>query len=348
MKRLIAILVLTISLTGCAFGPNFNATNITPSSNPAIAIEQQRVVLEDSKRAGAIYYNLAVGGAGMCGSRVRYMSGLTFASRAGSKEWAAAHEAVTGVADNSLHVLDVIPGSGADKAGMKFGDKLLAVNGKSLVGPDGITFDAHKLDIINEQGPRAVFTVLRGDKRMEIKVQQVEGCDFGYVLHLNTRPVTFVSEWYMSTTGKVDNDKIMVMFTGMVEFCKTDDELAVIMGHEMAHLLKNHLKDVRGNLLKNTIWDGTLMTLTQGLYSGDARDSQMRKAEIEADYIGLYFTARAGYDIEQAGPFWKRLEAASPIGKDHPTGEQRDRAARLAADEIKAKRAAGKPLEPGM
>jgi len=118
------------------------------------------------------------------------------------------------------------------------------------------------------------------------------------------------------------------------------------MGHEMAHLLKNHLKDVRGNLLKNTIWDGTLTVITQGLYNGDARDSQVRKAEIEADYVGLYFTARAGYDISQAGPFWKRLESVSPAGKDHSTGEQRALAAQRTADEIKAQKAAGKPLEP--
>jgi len=222
MKKLIAIIVFVFALAGCA-GPNFNATNITPSSNPAVAVEQQRVILEDSKRVSAAYYNLATGGAGMCGDRVRYMSGLTMASKAASKEWAAAHEAVTGIAEYSLHVLEAVPGSGADKAGMKFGDKLLAVNGKSLVGPDGISFDVGKFPLINEQGQEVVFSILRDGKRMDVKVRQDKGCDFGVDLQNNSRPVAIIPEWYATSEGRFNNDKIMLVFTGLVEFCKTDD-----------------------------------------------------------------------------------------------------------------------------
>lgn len=347
MKRLIAILVLTISLAGCA-GTSFDGTAIHASPNQAAAVEQEKAILNSTKRLFNVYHNVSVAGTGMCGERVRYMSGLTLGSRSVAGEWASAYTAITGISDDSLHVQDVTPGSGADKAGMKPGDKLLAVNGQSLVLADGISMDMQKYKLLNEQGQEAVFAILRDGKRMEVKVQQDKGCDFGLSPQPNTRPFSVIPEWYTTYQGRSENDRLIIFSTGMVEFCKTDDEIAVILGHEMTHLLKNHLKDIRGNLLKNAVWDSTLTVLTSGLYNGDARDSQVRKAEVEADYIGLYFTARAGYDISQAGPFWKRMEAVSPVGKDHPTGEQRDIAAKRTADEIKAKQAAGKPLEPGV
>jgi len=54
-----------------------------------------------------------------------------------------------------------------------------------------------------------------------------------------------------------------------------------------------------------------------------------RKAETEADKFGLYFAAMAGYNPQEAIPFWQRMAAASSGGKppeflsSHPSDENR-------------------------
>jgi hypothetical protein len=68
--------------------------------------------------------------------------------------------------------------------------------------------------------------------------------------------------------------------------------------------------------------------------------------------VGLYYVARAGYDIEHAADFWRRMAVNEPKamqgGLTHPSAPARFVALEAARDEIKAKIAAGKPLVPEM
>ena len=73
----------------------------------------------------------------------------------------------------------------------------------------------------------------------------------------------------------------------------------------------------------------------------------LRLAEKEADYVGLYLTARAGYDISLAPEFWRRFPAiGGDLGWSHP--DMPERAAALAAtrDEILEKVKLDQPLVP--
>jgi predicted Zn-dependent protease len=73
--------------------------------------------------------------------------------------------------------------------------------------------------------------------------------------------------------------------------------------------------------------------------------------EKQADYVGLYFMARARYDITAAEAFWRRLNEttrATAVNVTHPTGEARLGALQAAIAEIKAKQKAKKPLEPDL
>jgi hypothetical protein len=82
---------------------------------------------------------------------------------------------------------------------------------------------------------------------------------------------------------------------------------------------------------------------------GSSRQSLI-KAESQADYVGLYLTARAGYDISGAGAFWRRLarDHGDPWYDrwDHPSAAARSRALDAAREEIAAKIKAGAPLIP--
>jgi len=100
---------------------------------------------------------------------------------------------------------------------------------------------------------------------------------------------------------------------------KNDDELVAVLGHELAHIVLGH-------------------------------DRSAPNAEGEADYFGLYLAARAGYDPAAGAQVWRRIARTQPwalIGSEtHPSAPQRALAATRATQEIQAKRADGRPLEP--
>lgn len=121
--------------------------------------------------------------------------------------------------------------------------------------------------------------------------------------------------------------------TGMMKFVESDEELALIVGHEMAHNTMGHVRKIIGNYILS------------GLST-----RHTRQFESEADYVGLYYAKRAGYDIENVEVFWRRLALVNPKNLDHAKSHPTfpDRYLRLAAarEEIMQKLENGEPLIP--
>lgn len=132
------------------------------------------------------------------------------------------------------------------------------------------------------------------------------------------------------------------VFTGIFRVAANDDELAVVMGHEIAHVAARHVNErasqqmgmqVGGVLIGAVLGSGTGGQIAQqayGLGSGLAGLSFSRGMEQEADHIGLIYAARAGYDPRAAVPFWEKMEvessgqAAPPeFLSTHPSGDSR-------------------------
>lgn len=120
--------------------------------------------------------------------------------------------------------------------------------------------------------------------------------------------------------------KIMV-YTGLMEKLKTtDDELAAVIGHEIAHALREHGRErmsiayaqqagVVGVALLAAILSND-DRVTQGSMAAAAAVSTValtlpnsREAEREADRIGLELSARAGYDPNAAVTLWQKMMA---------------------------------------
>lgn len=127
--------------------------------------------------------------------------------------------------------------------------------------------------------------------------------------------------------------KSIIVTTGMMDFAKTDEELALVVGHELAHNTMGHVRKI----IQNTILSGFAARTT-------------RPFEAEADYVGLYYMARAGYEMGEVEMFWQRLGVQNPKSivraKTHPVTPSRLLSIRLTAAEIKRKREAGEPLIP--
>jgi predicted Zn-dependent protease len=111
----------------------------------------------------------------------------------------------------------------------------------------------------------------------------------------------------------------VVVFTGLLQLATTDDELATVMGHEIAHALAHHAserlaregvldkaKEMAGRILGQKV-----VALLGGAAGKLYSLSFSRRQESEADHIGLFLMTFAGYDPDQAITFWQKMEEQS-------------------------------------
>jgi predicted Zn-dependent protease len=159
----------------------------------------------------------------------------------------------------------------------------------------------------------------------------------GYQWEVNLVNKNEVNAWCMPG-GKI------VVYTGILPVTQNEPALAVVMGHEIAHALARHGNErMSQGLLQQ--FGGTALSValsskpaeTQNLYmAAYGLASQVggilpfnRKNELEADKLGLMFSALAGYNPNEAIPFWKRMGALSNGQKPpeflstHPSDERR-------------------------
>lgn len=138
---------------------------------------------------------------------------------------------------------------------------------------------------------------------------------------------------YCAPGGKI------MFFTGIITQLKlTDDEIAAIMGHEIAHALREHGRERMSQAYAQQMGlqiGGSLL----GIGTGQAQLIQQvatvaitlphgRGQEAEADIVGLELMARAGYDPRAAVSLWEKMGQATGAGEPsflstHPSGPQR-------------------------
>jgi predicted Zn-dependent protease len=114
----------------------------------------------------------------------------------------------------------------------------------------------------------------------------------------------------------------MAIYSGLVEqLDATDDEIAQVMGHEIAHAISAHTSE-RMSIALATSLAVTTFALTQDqkgvALAGASLAAAMaitlpnsRASESEADVIGIELAARAGYDPHAAVSLWKKMAKAS-------------------------------------
>lgn len=111
----------------------------------------------------------------------------------------------------------------------------------------------------------------------------------------------------------------IAFYTGILDRLKlTDDEIASVMGHEVAHALREHarariakgqLTELGASVLGQIIGQGRYADLFR--IGGDLLTLRFsREDETEADVIGLELAARAGYDPRAAVSLWQKMQAA--------------------------------------
>ena len=135
----------------------------------------------------------------------------------------------------------------------------------------------------------------------------------------------------------------IAFFSGILDQLQlTDDEVAMVMGHEIAHALREHARERMG---KNAVTEGGARVLGAVLSAwlgidpqltdtaarggaGLAKLSFSRSDETEADLVGMELAARAGYDPRAGVTLWQKMSAASKGAppqwlSTHPSGKTR-------------------------
>jgi hypothetical protein len=172
-------------------------------------------------------------------------------------------------------VVDVFAGSPAAQAGLRPNDVICSFNGRRVVYYKDLL---DRLEGDRRDAPR--LEIERAGKRYEIALPYRPAC---------TPPATFSPHGALST-GRYSSG--VVVTRGLMDFVRSDDELAILVAHEMAHEI-----------------------------FGDKYTT--REVEVRADRLSLEMARRAGYDIRAAVGIWERLAVERPgMITTHPELEQ--------------------------
>jgi predicted Zn-dependent protease len=120
----------------------------------------------------------------------------------------------------------------------------------------------------------------------------------------------------------------IVVFTGIMPVAKTDDQLATVLSHEMAHALAHHASE---RVARERSGGNPLSALRYDRFQ-----------ESEADHIGVFLMAFADYNPDEAVQFWLRMRRMASGGEppeilsDHPSHEARIRDLQRWAPKAKA------------
>lgn len=231
-------------------------------------------------------------------------------------------------------VAAIAPDSPAAAAGLRVGDLLLSADGQPFLegGPvEDAGFDglSQNLTMLAEalDDSSAELVVERNGQRLSLRLGSVTGCAYPFQLDPS-------ADFY----AKGDGERVFIS-SALAALSPLDDDLAVVLGHELAHNILDHrayfdevglARDVLGN------WGVAPWALV--------------RAEREADRVGLFLSARAGYDPAQAGRYWRMLSARLPqlrmVQWGHPSAGERIQSLEGVAEEIAVLRATGQPLVP--
>ncbi len=279
----------------------------------------------------------------LCKGSARNLLGFTAKNRwSYSDDYADAAQQVFGL-DDRLHVMDVLAGSGAAKAGIKRGDILVSVEDKPL--PTGANATRQAATILGPlvSGKTSVrMQILRGDKPMNFAVPLTHACGFGIELG-NT-----------DATAAYSDGKRVLATRGMLKFVRSDEELAYVLAREMAHNILGHAQKQKTIVATDGMIDNLIrMHPDRSTLQGAGGIKPMpTELDVQADTLALYLAARGGYGIDNAAAFWQRLAAQYPASVAngytvlHPATAARIAAIDKTVLAIKQKEAARQPLLP--
>ena len=354
MKKLF-YLIFFILVSGCLETPKGKLPSINQAEIDMEAERQKRLsyakYIDQMSLVKSIGFKINSLNADIC-NKTDFNSGLTFAN-----------ENVIGLKiakffpskinlGSQVSIINIVKNSPADKAGLALGDIILEVEGYTFPeGRNALKKISKHFRNIEEKKIKKI-KIDRNGEILTFDINQTKICNY---------PIIFTQDKIVNAYA---DGKSIIMTQGMVDYARDDNEIAMVIAHELAHNDRGHLDAVK----KNTLIMGSigfvldLMTIyySGGTAGGDAQNTEMwskigRNAysvefEKDADYGGVYYAYRAGYDISQVKNFWERIGSENPkqiaISSTHPATSERYLQIDKTVKEINKKKNDGLALVP--
>lgn len=277
-------------------------------------------------RVGRVGYRIALAGARYCPEPYP-LTGLLLHHLAEYRAQDRAEAARLYSLDRGLGLLAITENSPAAAAGLKAGDVLLRVNAQpfrdsAALASDGgskqvrlaIEASEGQLEAQLRKGP-ARLDLLREGREFSATLTPIMGCPGRVRLARSNQVNAFANRGYA------------IMTDSLLRFMQSDDELAIVLGHELAHTILNHRQQLDE------------LGVPRGFLSEFGKNpGRIRATEEAADRLGLKLAWAAGYDPAAAIPYWRRYygkySTMSAIFRTHPTLEARERLIREVVAEL--------------
>ncbi len=182
----------------------------------------------------------------------------------------------------------------------------------------------------------AQMAQLAGSAWTDLKKQQPTTNDTRYTSRVNRVAPKIIraaggtpSQWEVAVFASKDLNAFALpggkigIYTGILDLMENDSQIATVIGHEVAHVFFNH----SGQRYGRTAATQAGLGAAQAALGGGGQSSQLllgalgmgaqygvilpfsRQHELEADRYGLRYMQKAGYDMNEAVRFWKKMSA---------------------------------------
>jgi hypothetical protein len=292
------------------------------SSSLSAAPMSLRAFAEQQMRVATIGYRLIAANANSCG-QPQMLTGMVLHDLSQYDPGVRASVSRAFSLGSGFGIIEVVPGSAAERAGLRIDDEILALDGMSVEDPVTVARSGksyHRMErfaaILQNSLQKGATEILvrRNGAAMRVMLHGERGCG-GELSLLNSNEQNAWS----------DGNHVAVT-TGMMRLARSDDELAFVVAHEMAHILLGHSHSSRAQIF------------------GGAR-----RSEIDADQMAVRLMTYAGYQPESGISF---LETARrrfwwSFSLDHPGFGSRIRAVTAAISALPPRRWQVAAASPG-
>ena len=327
------LILAALLLSACtALTPLIEDSSAPARKNDAAAHDDLRAIAILQERLDHVAGPLLLKNASICKKQSRSLLGFTARNRYSySAELSDVAQATLGLGE-PLQVTAVMAGSGAERVGLRRGDNLIAVGNKPMPQGKNAEYDAPAVLAPFVVGQTSVkLTVQRDGRNLTLSVPLTRACGFRIELG-NTDSVNMYA----------DGRRVLVT-RGMMNFVRSDEELAYVVANGIAHNLFGH-----AHKLQSTAATGDIINHLMQVRPDASRLPTLKPVppamDALADRLALYIVARAGLNVEGAAAFWQRLAVQHPAGEvgsfsaNHPSTAQRIAAMEKAIGEIKRAR----------
>lgn len=346
--RFSILVCISLLLTACAMPMTKQATIQDETVQREVKIQKELAVksfIEATKRLDRVSYPLLKSSVQQCKKDVRWDHGaLLLAEEQIGNEFREAAVSVYGLSKHP-RVIQVVDGTSAQSARLQIGDELMAINGEPTATEENAVEKSYaRVKELAEAAEPIVFKVMREDKIIHTSIKPEKVCS--YPMYVNTHD---------AINAYADGENV-VIFKGMMRFTETDEELAMVVAHEIAHNIMHHVRSKKTNSILGALTDALvsfkLGVGSTGLFQKMGAKAHSQNFEAEADYVGLYILANTGVEYVETPGFWRRMAAEHPssikgsYGTTHPSTSERFVKMEATVKEIQQKQVAGEPLQP--